>query len=126
MTLRQYFFWMVLSTVLCWLGWWSVVWMVDPAEAGLLGIFLFYAALSLALIGTFSIFGLLFRALKRRQEPVSRHAATSFRQSVLLTVLVSGSLALQSRSLLTWWNIMLFIATVTVLEFFLISYRSGR
>ena len=126
MTLRQYFFWMILATALCWLGWLSVVWMVDPAEAGVLGLFLFYAALSLALIGSFSVVGLGLRALARRQEPVSRHAATSFRQSVLLTGLMAGSLALQSRSLLTWWNLLLFVATMTVLEFFLISFRSGR
>lgn len=126
MTLRQYFFWMIVSTALSWLGWLSVVWMVDPAEAGLLGLFLFYATLSLAFIGTFSVLGLGFRALARRQEPVSRHAATSFRQSVLLTCLMAGSLALQSRSLLTWWNLLLFIGTITVLEFFLISVRSGR
>lgn len=126
MTLRQYFLWMILSTGLCWLGWWSVIWMVDPADAGLLGLFLFYAMLSLALIGTFSVLGLGFRALRHRHEPVSRHATTSFRQSVLLTCLLAGSLALQSRSLLTWWNLMLFITTMTVLEFFLISFRSGR
>lgn len=126
MTLKQYFFWMILATALCWLGWSSIVRMVDPAEAGILGLFLFYAALSLALIGTFSVVGLAFRALTRRHEPVSRHAATSFRQSVLLTGLMAGSLALQSRSLLTWWNLLLFIATMTVLEFFLISFRSGR
>ena len=126
MTLRQYFFWMVLVTALCWLGWGSIVRMVDPAEAGILGHFLFYAALCLAMIGTFSVVGLAFRALTRRHEPVSRHAATSFRQSVLLTCLMAGSLALQSRSLLNWWNLLLFIATMTVLEFFLISFRSGR
>jgi hypothetical protein len=126
MTLKQYFFWMVLATALCWLGWGSVIWMVDPAEAGLLGLFVFYAALCLSLIGTFSVAGLAFRALTRHHEPVSRHAATSFRQSVLLTGLMAGSLALQSRSLLTWWNLLLFIATMTVLEFFLISFRSGR
>src|SRR5688572_19215662 len=126
MTLRQYFFWMILATALCWIGWWSVVRVIDPAEGGLLGFFLFYAALCLALIGTFSVAGLAFRALTRRHEPVSRHAATSFRQSVLLTCLMAGSLMLQSRSLLTWWNLLLFIATMTVLEFFLISFRSGR
>jgi len=126
MTLKQYFFWMILATALCWLGWGSVVWMVDPAEAGALGLFLFYSALALSLIGTFSVVGLAFRALRHRHEPVSRHAATSFRQSLLLTGLLAGSMALQSRSLLTWWNLGLFIATMTVLEFFLISIRSGR
>lgn len=126
MTLRQYLFWMALATALCWLGWLSVVWTVDPAEARLLGLALFYATLGLALLGTFSVVGLGARALVRRHEPISRHAATSFRQGVLLTCLMAGALALQAKSLLTWWNLLLFIGTMTTLEFFLISVRSNR
>lgn len=126
MTLRQYLFWMLISTALCWLGWLSIVSAVDPAGAGWLGFFIFYAALCLSLIGTFSIIGLAARSMLRRHEPVSRHAGTSFRQSLLLTVLLAGSLFLQSRSLLTWWNLLLFVATLTAMEFFLISFRSSR
>ncbi len=126
MTLRQYLFWMALATALCWLGWASVVWTIDPSEARALGLFLFYATLSLALIGTFSVTGLSVRALLRRHAPITRHAAASFRQGILLTLLLNGSLALQSHSLLTWWNLLLFVATMTFLEFFLISIRTGR
>lgn len=126
MTLRQYLFWMLISTALCWLGWLSVIGMVDPAGAGWMGFFIFYAALCLSLIGTFSVIGLAARSLAHRHEPVSRHAATSFRQSLLLTAFLAGSLILQSHAMLTWWNLLLFVATLTVMEFFLISFRSGR
>lgn len=126
MTLRQYLFWMLLSTALCWLGWLSIVGAVDPMNAGWIGFFIFYAALCLSLIGTFAVIGLAARSLLHRHEPVSRHAATSFRQSLLLTAFLAGSLLLQSHALLTWWNLLLFIATLTVMEFFLISFRSGR
>lgn len=126
MTLRQYLFWMMLSTVLCWLGWLSILQFVDPLGPVALSHGLFYATLSLALIGTFSIIGLIVRTLLRKHEAVSRHASVSFRQSLLLTFLVIGSLALQSRSLLTWWNLLLFVGTLTLLEFFLISFRSNR
>lgn len=126
MTFRQYLFWMALSTALCWLGVFSIVNIVDPVEGGLLGLALFYAALSLALIGTFSVLGMLFRAMLRKHEAATRHVAISFRQGLLLTILVVGSLILQSRMILTWWNLLLFAGTLTVLEFFLISFRSGR
>ncbi len=126
MTFRQYLFWMTLSTLLCWLGVFSIIEVIDPSQAGLLGFLMFYAALALALIGTFSVFGMLLRAAFRRHEAITRHMAVSFRQSVLLTVLVVGSLLLQSKTLLTWWNLLLFIGTLTLLEFFLISFRSGR
>lgn len=126
MTLRQYLFWMLLATALCWLGWCSVVWGVDPTKAGPLGDVLFYATLCLALVGTFAMAGLAVRALAHRHEPVARHAGVSFRQALLLTVLAAGSLMLQSRSLLTWWNLLLFTATVVALEFFTVSSRAGR
>lgn len=126
MTLRQYLFWMLLSTALCWLGWLSVVFTIDPVNSGWIGFVVFYSALGLSLIGTFSVIGLAARSLLHRHEPVSRHAATSFRQSLLLTAFLSGSLILQSYALLTWWNLLLFVATLTVMEFFLISFRSGR
>jgi hypothetical protein len=42
---------------------------------------------------------------------------------VLLAVLITGLILLQSQRLLTWWNIILFILGLTVLEFFLISYK---
>ncbi len=117
---------MGLSTALCWLGVFSIVSIVDPLEGGILGFLLFYSALSLALIGTFSALGMIVRSALRRQEAVSRHVSVSFRQSLLLTFLVVGALILQSRALLIWWNLLLFVATLTVLEFFLISFRSGR
>ena len=126
MTLRQYLFWMLLSTALCWLGWFAVLETVDHATAGLLGFVLFYASFSLALLGTFAMIGLAARAQFKRHELISRHVSTSFRQGLLLTCLFGGALFLQSRSVLTWWNLLLFTGTLTVLEFFLVSIRSGR
>ncbi len=126
MTLRQYLFWMLLSTALCWVGCFSIVTNLDPLTAGWPGFAMFYAILILALIGTFSMLGLALRALRHPGEPLSRHAAVSFRQSLLLAAFAAGSLFLQSRSLLTWWNLLLFLATLAVAEFFLASFRTGR
>ena len=126
MTLRQYLFLMLITTLLCWLGWFSVVSSIDPAMSGSLGYVLFYSALSMALIGSFSMVGLFLRSLLRKEAPVSRHAAISFRQALLLTALMIGSLFLRSRSLLNWWNLLLFVSTLTAMEFFLISMRKSR
>ncbi len=117
---------MALSTTLCWIGVFSIVNIVDPLESPTLGLVLFYAALSLALLGTFSALGMLSRTALRRHEAVTRHIASSLRQSLLLTALVVGALFLQSRTILTWWNLLLFAGTLVFLEFFLISFRSSR
>lgn len=123
MTFRQYLALMIASTAVCWFGWFSVVRLIDPASAGLLGFALFYASLSLALIGTFAIIGLAGRAAVRPQEPAARHVSASFRQSLLFTTLLTGSLMLQSRSMLNWWNLLFFVGALTILELFLVSWR---
>jgi hypothetical protein len=125
MTLKQYLFWMALSTGLSWLGFVAVLMVVDPTSGGPLGFALFYATLALASIGTIAVIGLLARALARPHEAAAKHAAVSFRQGALLSGLLIGSLALHAGSLLTWWNLLLFTATVTTLEFFMISVRRG-
>jgi hypothetical protein len=126
MTLRHYLFLIGLSTALCLLGFAAVVLTVDPAGVGAFGYVLFYATLGLSLVGLFSVIGLVGRALMRRDTPAARHVSTSFRQALLLCLLTLGSLLLQSRSLLTWWNLLLFLATLVILEFFLTSFRPQR
>ena len=124
MTFRRYLILMIVSTAVCWFGWFSVIRFVDPLSAGLLGFSLFYASLGLSLIGTLAVIGLAGRTIVRAHEPVARHVSASFRQGLLFSVLLIGSLMLQSRSMLNWWNLLFFIGAVTILELFLISWKS--
>lgn len=124
MTYKQYLFWMIFATALSWFGLASVVRMIDPMSSGFIGYLFFYLVLSFALIGTLAIIGLTVRAAFRPREAVARHVATSFRQSILLSFLAIGTLLLHGQSILNWWTTLLFIGTLTVAEFFLISYRS--
>lgn len=124
MTYRQYFFWMIFTTGLSWFGLASVIRMIDPMSSGFIGYLFFYLVLSFALVGTLALIGLVVRASFKPKEAVARHVATSFRQSILLSFLAIGTLMLHSHSVLNWWTALLFIGTLTVAEFFLISYRS--
>ena len=123
MTLRQYLILMTLMTVLCWVGWAAVVRSFDPIDAGIFGLLLFYAALGLALAGTFAIAGLTVRSLIRRKEPPSRHVPVSFRQGAIFAAMFVAGLLLQSRSLLVWWNLALLLGSAVTVEFLLMSLR---
>ncbi|MEY4745372.1 MAG: hypothetical protein RL272_1317 [Candidatus Parcubacteria bacterium] len=124
MTLRQYLLLMAVGTALAWTAVGLVVGTVDPTDTQPMVFGVFYASLFLALTGTLSVIGFLLRAaLLKRQFVVSRHVAVSFRQAVLLALLIVVSLLLQSKSLLTWWNALLIVAAITVLEFFFISAK---
>lgn len=124
MTLRQYLLLMGVGTAIAWAAVGLIVGTVDPTDTQPVVFGVFYASLWLALTGTLSIIGFVLRvALLKKQLVVSRHVAVSFRQAVLLSLLVVVALFLQSRSLLTWWNALLIVAALTVLEFFFISAK---
>jgi len=108
---------MGISTVICWLSFLSVIFNISP-ESGFLAFLLFYISLFLSLLGTFFIIGFLIRALINRKVPLFRHLNISFRQSILFTILIIGSLALQASNLLRWWNLLFFLLFLIVLEFF--------
>lgn len=126
MTLKQYLILMTISAVFCWAIWVFVLFMIDPTTAGLLGFGFFYLSLFLSLAGTMSVLGLLFRKKFGKEEAVFRTVTTSFRQATLLSLLVIGALFLKSKSLLAWWNIVLLVLALTILEFFFISYQKRK
>lgn len=126
MTLRQYLILMTISAVFCWAIWVFVLFMIDPTTAGLLGFAFFYLSLFLALAGTMSVLGLLFRMKFGKEEAVFRTVTTSFRQATLLALLLIGGLFLKSKNLLAWWNIVLLVLALAILEFFFISYQKRK
>lgn len=126
MNFKQYLFLMAISSLLAWLTWSFIIVGINPEDAGLGVFFLFYTSLLTAATCTLSLLGLIFRVwLLKQNEIVSRQAAKSFRQAVLLSTLFIGILYFQSKHILNWWTIILFIAALSMLEFFLISYRKN-
>ena len=115
---------MGVGTALAWSAVGLIIGTVDPTQTQSVVFGAFYASLFLALTGTLSIIGFVLRvAFLRQQLVVSRHVAVSFRQAIMLALLIIVSLFLQSRSLLTWWNALLIVAAITMLEFFFISAK---
>ena len=126
MSVKWYIIVMLAATVMSWVAWLLVIFLISPKDAGTLGFSLFYASLFLALLGSFSLFGLLARHMRRKKKFIVEKVLISFRQGMWLAVIVVGALLLQSRDLLTWWNGLLLLLIVTVLEFFFISASTNR
>ena len=124
MTLRQYLVFMSLGTLLAWSAVAVIVLTIDPVEASPVIFAALYASLFLALTGTLSVGGFVFRSiLLRQQDILSRQVAAAFRQAMLLSALAVMTLHLQSRGLLTWWNALLMVMVLTLMEFFFISTK---
>lgn len=123
MTLRQYVFVMLVGTALCWAAWLLVTGYLNPTTAGWLGFALFYASFSLALVGTFAVTGLGLRLVLLKREAAFRQVVIAFRQALSFAALVVSALLLQSQDLLTWWNVLLLVATLTFVEFAVLTLR---
>ncbi|MBU1180103.1 hypothetical protein KJ885_04115 [Patescibacteria group bacterium] len=124
MSFRQYIILMTTSSLLAWVTWGFVLFGISPNEAGLGVFFLFYISLLLAIACSLSILGLVVRVwLLKQKNRISFQAGKSFRQAMLLGTLVVGLLYFQSKGILSWWTIALLVAILTMVEFFLISYK---
>jgi hypothetical protein len=117
---------MLLATGICWAAWAVVVQSINPETTNWIGFLLFYGSLFLAVVGTSALVGFCIRFVLLRKELVLRQVAVAFRQSFLFAVIIVGSLILQSFRMLTWYNALLLVVALTVLEFFLISYKRAE
>jgi len=125
MPLKRYLIGISLSTLFCWLAWITVLYYINPDTSGFIGLFLFYISLLVALVGTLTLIGFFLRVWFSSEEIVYKHVGVSLRQAILFSVLVIGGLFLQGSRLLTWWNGLLFILGLIVLEMFFITRRTS-
>jgi len=121
MHLRAYLMAMGLATVLAAATFFLVLFQLDPGLTGALGFTLFYLSLLLTLVGVLSMVGFLARALTRRTEVLSRLAVIAFRQATLISALTVAALFLHGERLLSWWNALILVALVTMIEFLFLT-----
>lgn len=117
---------MSLATLVSWGAWNYVIWTINPEVTNWIGFALFYFSLFVALTGTAAIIGFIARFAGLKQELAFRSVKEAFRQSFLFSALIIASLILLSRGLFTWLNLFLLVIALSILEFFLISYKNSR
>lgn len=126
MTLRAYLIIMSIATLACWGAFVFVLNTINPFATNWVGFLLFYISLFLSLMGTISIVGFLIRFACLKHELAFRAVKAAFRQSFLFAFLIVAVLFLSSRDLLTWLNLLLLVAGLSLIEYFLISYDRNR
>jgi len=123
MTLRSYLLGMFLSTIVCWLAFGLILFYINPYNSGPLGLTAFYVSLFFASVGTLTLIGFYLRVWFSKNEVLFAHVNPSFRQAILLSIILVGSLVLQGFGLLTWWDGALFVLAIVLLEFYFISRK---
>lgn len=119
MNLTKYLILMVLATLLSWAAFLIVIFSIDPFATTSLGFALFYLSLFFVLTGSLSIFGFIIRYIFNKSQFINQQVIISFRQAILIAVLILVGLYLQSQNLVTWWNLVILIVLLVVVEFYL-------
>jgi hypothetical protein len=109
----------VLTTILAVICLSAVLIYLEPS-ADILTMSLFYLSLFVGAGGGLSLIGLFVRRLSRKSRSVlsvNRQLWDSFRQGMLLSVILTGALILQSKNVMTWWSLTILVGTVGLMEF---------
>lgn len=81
----------------------------------------FYATFFFSVWGVLHLFFLRLRRKNMRGEMLGENIILSFRQSILLAVLATGLLFFQGLRMLVWWDGMLIVAGVFLIELYFLS-----
>ena len=106
MTLKQYLIIMGLATALSLASLVVVLVNIDPWQSGVIGHLFFYVTAFSTVLGASSlfIFG-LYHWFSHRLLPMYRYVECSFRDALVVAILVVGLLYLQALRFLHWWNV---------------------
>ncbi|MFA6393804.1 MAG: hypothetical protein WCW25_02955 [Patescibacteria group bacterium] len=125
MGLKMYLFIMTLAAVACFAVFSYVAWTVNPEITNWVGFILFYASLFMAITGAAAIFGFVIRFITLKRQLAGRSVIEAFRQSFLFAALVIVALILLSKDLFNWANLGFLVLGLSILEFFLVSYKKA-
>jgi len=114
---KTHFIFLALGIALCGFSVFSIIRFTDPNTTGALTHIILYLSLFLLCLGVFTFLGTLIRQ-KFFYGIYIANLTTSFRQAILLALLLTGSLYLQSVDLRYWWLQLVLILFLVALEIF--------
>lgn len=115
---QTYLISIVIATFFAWSSWFVVVYKLSPFTQPALSLSLFYSSLFIAFAGTFTLLFYFMRLWAGRKEISNIHLNTSVRQGILLSLMIVVALGFQRLRVLTWWDGMLLLAVVLLIEFY--------
>lgn len=125
MNLSKFLVYMIIATLIAWVGFFMLISLVNSSESGKLTFLIFYLILGLATLGTFTVIGFWMRKIFTKNELSFYNVIVSFRQGLWLSLVLVISLYLQSKGLLNWINAILFILSLSLIEFFCLNYEDN-
>ncbi len=116
MTLRQYTIILGVGTAIIWTAWFLVLVSIDPFTAGALGYAIFFITFFGGIVGLLTLLATVTRSLHHPNRDLEDVVVISLRQSVILALLLIGSLILARQRSLNWLSITGILTIVGLLE----------
>lgn len=107
-----------IAAIFGWASWGVVVSKLSPFTTTSLALSLFYASLLIALAATFTLINYYLRTSLKKNQLHINYINVALRQGFLLAIMVNVALAFQRLKVLTWWNGLLLLAVVLLVEFY--------
>lgn len=124
MTLRSYLWGLRFSTFFIFCAWLGVLFFTDPEELGVLAFVLFYVTFFFFVSGV-SVLTLTWLWRRMAQDVVTTaELGVSFRQGLLIGLLVSLILLMQQFQILVWWDAILVTAAILLIELHFLTKKT--
>lgn len=121
MTLKSYIWGIRLVVLVSLIALGLVTFYINPESQDVAGKVFFYTTLFFFLSGIFNLSLLWLRKNLMRDGGISENISLSFRQGALLAIMAIGFLILQSLRALVWWDALLVVAGVFLVELYFLS-----
>jgi hypothetical protein len=112
---------MAVAALLAWACLIALLVYFEPLTAGLSILTLFYLSLFIGVSGTLFFIGFSWRRISQPRGIAFQQANTSFRQAILLAIILVGALILQSQRMLNWGSLLALVAIVGLVEWWATS-----
>lgn len=107
-------------------GWFLVLLRLDPYSSTSLALMLFFISLFFALASFFTVLGYYFRIFLYKNEIYSSHIFVSLREGILFALFICSALVFQILRVLTWWNLLILLCAIFLLEAYFVSRAQNR
>lgn len=117
-TLKNYIFSIFIVSLVSIGTWLMILFNYNPYKSDIVTIIAFYTSLLLWVTGIFSLIGSYIRTKTINHDLIQSDLFAVFRQSLFISLAFVGILIMQTLKVLTWWDGILLVLAILLLELF--------
>jgi len=121
MKLKNFFWTGEIVTSFSWIVFFLILIFINPYKADKIVFYLFFLTLFFSVLGTVGLLNLRWFLKRQGTEQIKRKIFTSFRHGIMVAVVLTGLLFMQSIDVLSWWDGVVFVLAVVLIEAYFLT-----